>query len=60
MFPVLRTRGRNSHNVSHGEGAAQECPLHLPGPEDIDLSPRQDLLEDLNRDYGTVLQLGTM
>ena len=60
MFPVLGTRGRNNPNVSQGEGSAQECPLHLPDPEDRGLSLWQDMLEELQRNYGAVLQLESM
>lgn len=60
MFPVLGTRGRDNPNVSQGEGAAQECPLHLPEHEDRGLSPWQDMLEELKRDDGAVLQLVSM
>lgn len=60
MFPVLETRGRNNPNVSQGEESAQECLLHVPEPEDRGLSPRQDMLEELKRNYGAVLQLQRM
>lgn len=60
MFPGLGTRGKDNPSVSQGEGAAQECSLPLSELEDRSLSPWQNMLEELKRKYGAVLQLWGM
>lgn len=55
MFPVLGTRGRDNPNISQGEGAAQECPSSWAWRQSS-----LDMLEELKRNYGAVLQLGSM
>lgn len=53
MFPVLETKGRDNPSVSQWEGAAQECPSSWALRQSL-------LLEELKRNYGAVLQLGSM